>query len=125
MASREHLVGHFLKQNAGLDGLFGLLQKDSSDVLLHFQLFDIWQPGSIVSYPSKCCSLSFQLRRVFGKGVPSFPPKFYLAMTKTMADERRGQLEQYLQNGITNTLFYVFKPVIAFVVIQMFMVTVL
>ncbi|KAL7984146.1 hypothetical protein Chor_002716 [Crotalus horridus] len=39
-----------------------------------------------------------QLRRVFGKGMPSFPPKFYLAMTKSMADERRTQLEQYLQN---------------------------
>ncbi|XP_060098926.1 sorting nexin-31 [Heteronotia binoei] len=39
-----------------------------------------------------------QLRRVFGRGVPSFPPKFYLAMTKSMADERRAQLEQYLQN---------------------------
>lgn len=46
--------------------------------------------------------LSFQLRRVFGKGMPSFPPKFYLAMTKSMADERRTQLEQYLQNGIPN-----------------------
>ncbi|KAM6456771.1 sorting nexin-31 isoform 1-T1 [Liasis olivaceus] len=39
-----------------------------------------------------------QLRRVFGKGMPSFPPKFYFAMTKSMADERRTQLEQYLQN---------------------------
>ncbi|XP_007443136.2 sorting nexin-31-like [Python bivittatus] len=39
-----------------------------------------------------------QLRRVFGKGMPLFPPKFYLAMTKSMADERRTQLEQYLQN---------------------------
>ncbi|XP_042320393.1 sorting nexin-31 [Sceloporus undulatus] len=49
-----------------------------------------------------------QLRRVFGRGVPSFPPKFYLAMTKSMADERRAQLEQYLQNvsidsSITNS----------------------
>ncbi|XP_026546086.1 sorting nexin-31 [Notechis scutatus] len=42
--------------------------------------------------------LSFQLRRVFGKGMPSFPPKFFLTMTKSMADERRTQLEQYLQN---------------------------
>ncbi|KAJ6653823.1 hypothetical protein lerEdw1_008667 [Lerista edwardsae] len=40
----------------------------------------------------------YVLRRVFGRGLPSFPPKFYLAMTKTMADERRAQLEQYLQN---------------------------
>ncbi|XP_062985970.1 sorting nexin-31 [Elgaria multicarinata webbii] len=49
-----------------------------------------------------------QLRRVFGREVPSFPPKFYLAMTKSMADERRAQLEQYLQNvsidpSITNS----------------------
>nr|XP_056710230.1 sorting nexin-31 [Euleptes europaea] len=39
-----------------------------------------------------------QLRRVFGRGIPAFPPKFYLAMTKSMVDERRAQLEQYLQN---------------------------
>lgn len=30
--------------------------------------------------------------------MPPFPPKFYLAMTKSMADERRYQLERYLQN---------------------------
>ncbi|XP_064298377.1 sorting nexin-31 isoform X3 [Phalacrocorax carbo] len=39
-----------------------------------------------------------QLRQLFGSAVPAFPPKFYLAMTKSMADERRTQLEQYLQN---------------------------
>ncbi|XP_068789016.1 sorting nexin-31 isoform X3 [Struthio camelus] len=39
-----------------------------------------------------------QLRRLFGSKVPAFPPKFYLAMTESMADERRSQLEQYLQN---------------------------
>nr|XP_025726349.1 sorting nexin-31 [Callorhinus ursinus] len=39
-----------------------------------------------------------QLRRVFGNCLPPFPPKYYLAMTTSMADERRGQLEQYLQN---------------------------
>ncbi|XP_006877234.1 PREDICTED: sorting nexin-31, partial [Chrysochloris asiatica] len=39
-----------------------------------------------------------QLRRVFGKCLPPFPPKYYLAMTTSMADERRNQLEQYLQN---------------------------
>ncbi|XP_062424535.1 sorting nexin-31 [Rhea pennata] len=49
-----------------------------------------------------------QLRRLFGSTVPAFPPKFYLAMTKSMADERRSQLEQYLQNvtldsNITNS----------------------
>ncbi|NXQ90454.1 SNX31 protein, partial [Nyctibius grandis] len=49
-----------------------------------------------------------QLRQLFGNAVPAFPPKFYLAMTKSMADERRSQLEQYLQNvtldsNITNS----------------------
>ncbi|NXN53853.1 SNX31 protein, partial [Rynchops niger] len=49
-----------------------------------------------------------QLRQLFGSAVPAFPPKFYLAMTKSMADERRLQLEQYLQNvtldsNITNS----------------------
>ncbi|XP_015283736.1 PREDICTED: sorting nexin-31 [Gekko japonicus] len=52
------------------------------------------------------------LRRVFGRGVPSFPPKFYLAMTKPMADERRAQLEQYLQNvssdpSVTNSEVFI------------------
>ncbi|XP_075271890.1 sorting nexin-31 isoform X1 [Opisthocomus hoazin] len=49
-----------------------------------------------------------QLRQLFGSAVPAFPPKFYLAMTKSMADERQSQLEQYLQNvtldsNITNS----------------------
>ncbi|EHA98759.1 Sorting nexin-31 [Heterocephalus glaber] len=39
-----------------------------------------------------------QLQRVFGSSLPPFPPKYYLAMTTSMADERRAQLEQYLQN---------------------------
>ncbi|XP_066120735.1 sorting nexin-31 isoform X2 [Saccopteryx bilineata] len=39
-----------------------------------------------------------QLRRVFGDCLPPFPPKYYLAMTTSMANERRDQLEQYLQN---------------------------
>ncbi|XP_008575919.1 PREDICTED: sorting nexin-31, partial [Galeopterus variegatus] len=39
-----------------------------------------------------------RLRRVFGNCLPPFPPKYYLAMTASMADERRDQLEQYLQN---------------------------
>ncbi|XP_055482698.1 sorting nexin-31 [Psammomys obesus] len=39
-----------------------------------------------------------QLRRVFGDCLPPFPPKYYLAMTTAMAEERRDQLERYLQN---------------------------
>ncbi|KAM9626861.1 sorting nexin-31 isoform 1-T1 [Trichechus inunguis] len=39
-----------------------------------------------------------QLRRIFGNCLPPFPPKYYLAMTASMANERRDQLEQYLQN---------------------------
>ncbi|XP_036193793.1 sorting nexin-31 isoform X1 [Myotis myotis] len=39
-----------------------------------------------------------QLRRVFGNCLPPFPPKYYLAMTTSMANERRDQLEHYLQN---------------------------
>ncbi|KAM4865411.1 sorting nexin-31 [Thomomys bottae] len=38
-----------------------------------------------------------QLKRVFGNCLPPFPPKYYLAMTTSMANERRDQLEQYLQ----------------------------
>ncbi|XP_036597790.1 sorting nexin-31 [Trichosurus vulpecula] len=43
-----------------------------------------------------------QLRRVFGNRLPPFPPKYYLAMTTSMADERRDQLEQYLQSVPTD-----------------------
>ncbi|KAM6216032.1 sorting nexin-31 [Rhynchocyon petersi] len=39
-----------------------------------------------------------QLQRVFGSCLPPFPPKYYLAMTTAMAEERRNQLEIYLQN---------------------------
>ncbi|XP_038199702.1 sorting nexin-31 [Arvicola amphibius] len=39
-----------------------------------------------------------QLRREFGNSLPPFPPKHYLAMTAAMAEERRDQLERYLQN---------------------------
>ncbi|XP_051058716.1 sorting nexin-31 [Phodopus roborovskii] len=39
-----------------------------------------------------------QLRRVFGNCLPPFPPKYYLAMTASMAEERRDRLERYLQN---------------------------
>ncbi|NWY01189.1 SNX31 protein, partial [Nothoprocta ornata] len=53
-----------------------------------------------------------QLRRLFGSTVPPFPPKFYLAMTEAMAEERRARLEQYLQNvtlhpNITNSDVFV------------------
>nr|XP_045000177.1 sorting nexin-31 isoform X3 [Jaculus jaculus] len=44
------------------------------------------------------CFGIFQLRRVFGNCLPPFPPKHYLAMTSSMADERRRQLERYLQD---------------------------
>lgn len=47
-----------------------------------------------------CVFWFFQLKRVFGNCLPPFPPKYYLAMTVSMADERRNQLEQYLQNGM-------------------------
>uniref|UniRef100_F6YQY9 Sorting nexin-31 n=1 Tax=Ornithorhynchus anatinus TaxID=9258 RepID=F6YQY9_ORNAN len=43
-----------------------------------------------------------QLRRIFGNSLPPFPPKYYLAMTASMADERRDQLEQYLQSVPTD-----------------------
>ncbi|XP_042642013.1 sorting nexin-31 isoform X2 [Tyto alba] len=52
---------------------------------------------------SQLRSWDAQLRQLFGSAVPSFPPKFYLAMTKSMADERQSQLEQYLQNVTLNS----------------------
>ncbi|KAL1767904.1 sorting nexin-31 [Sigmodon hispidus] len=45
-----------------------------------------------------------QLRRVFGNCLPPFPPKHYLAMTTAMAQERRDQLERYLQNVTADPL---------------------
>ncbi|KAM9386837.1 LOW QUALITY PROTEIN: sorting nexin-31 [Phaethornis superciliosus] len=44
-----------------------------------------------------------QLRQLFGSAVPGFPPKCYLVMTESMADERQSQLEQYLQNVMLNS----------------------
>ncbi|KAM4704585.1 sorting nexin-31 [Rhinophrynus dorsalis] len=43
-----------------------------------------------------------QIHRVFGNRLPKYPPKFYLAMTKSMAEERRLQLEQYLQKLVSD-----------------------
>uniref|UniRef100_A0A8C0BHT9 PX domain-containing protein n=1 Tax=Buteo japonicus TaxID=224669 RepID=A0A8C0BHT9_9AVES len=54
----------------------------------------VWVPHALCSFPLAV----LQLRQLFGNAVPAFPPKFYLVMTKSMADERRSQLEQYLQN---------------------------
>lgn len=61
-----------------------------------------------------CVFRIFQLRRVFGSCLPPFPPKYYLAMTTSMADQRRDQLEQYLQNGIYIWVsFYIFIEIYA------------
>ncbi|KAE8599294.1 hypothetical protein XENTR_v10017129 [Xenopus tropicalis] len=43
-----------------------------------------------------------QIYRVFGNRLPKFPPKYYLAMTKAMTNERRLQLEQYLQQIVSD-----------------------
>ncbi|XP_033855303.3 sorting nexin-31-like isoform X1 [Acipenser ruthenus] len=47
--------------------------------------------------------LDEELRRVFGDCLPPFPPKYYLSMTETMADERRLLLEHYLQKVGANS----------------------
>ncbi|KAM4026773.1 sorting nexin-31 [Anomaloglossus baeobatrachus] len=39
-----------------------------------------------------------QIRGIFRNRIPTFPPKFYLAMTKNMAEERRILLKQYLRD---------------------------
>uniref|UniRef100_A0A8C5Q6Q3 Sorting nexin 31 n=1 Tax=Leptobrachium leishanense TaxID=445787 RepID=A0A8C5Q6Q3_9ANUR len=44
----------------------------------------------------------FVLHRVFGNLLPTFPPKYFLAMTNSMAEERRLQLEQYLQQLVSD-----------------------
>ncbi|KAG9478767.1 sorting nexin-31 isoform X1 [Eleutherodactylus coqui] len=43
-----------------------------------------------------------QMHDIFGNELPAFPPKHYLAMTKSMAEDRRLMLEQYLQEVVTN-----------------------
>ncbi|XP_075684164.1 sorting nexin-31 [Rhinoderma darwinii] len=43
-----------------------------------------------------------QMREIFGNKMPIFPPKYYLAMSKTMVEERRKMLEQYLQEVVSD-----------------------
>ncbi|KAM3927705.1 sorting nexin-31 [Leptodactylus fuscus] len=43
-----------------------------------------------------------QMRHVFGKRLPTFPPKYYLVMTKSMLVERRIMLEKYLQEVVSD-----------------------
>uniref|UniRef100_A0A452USM0 Sorting nexin-31 n=1 Tax=Ursus maritimus TaxID=29073 RepID=A0A452USM0_URSMA len=65
-----------------------------------WQLYSVYLDGYLfcrVRY-SQLHRWNEQLRRVFGNCLPRFPPKYYLAMTTSMAEERRDQLEQYLQN---------------------------
>ncbi|KAL6058129.1 hypothetical protein STEG23_038274 [Scotinomys teguina] len=67
---------------------------------LCFQLYSVYLDGFLfckVRY-SQLHRWNEQLSRVFGNCLPPFPPKHYLAMTATMAEERRDQLERYLQN---------------------------
>ncbi|XP_063113693.1 sorting nexin-31 isoform X2 [Cavia porcellus] len=67
---------------------------------LCLQLYSVYLDGFLfcrVRY-SQLHRWNEQLRRVFGNCLPPFPPKYYLAMTESMAEERRNQLEQYLQN---------------------------
>ncbi|XP_017500406.1 sorting nexin-31 isoform X2 [Manis javanica] len=66
----------------------------------HYVLYSVYLDGFLfcrVRY-SQLHRWNDQLRRVFGSCLPPFPPKYYLAMTASMADQRRDQLEQYLQN---------------------------
>ncbi|XP_057353842.1 sorting nexin-31 isoform X5 [Manis pentadactyla] len=66
----------------------------------HYVLYSVYLDGFLfcrVRY-SQLHRWNDQLRRVFGSCLPPFPPKYYLAMTTSMADQRRDQLEQYLQN---------------------------
>ncbi|XP_013368292.1 PREDICTED: sorting nexin-31 isoform X3 [Chinchilla lanigera] len=65
-----------------------------------YVLYSVYLDGSLfcrVRY-SQLHRWNEQLRRVFGNCLPPFPPKYYLAMTTSMADKRRDQLEQYLQD---------------------------
>ncbi|KAM5157650.1 sorting nexin-31 [Mantella aurantiaca] len=43
-----------------------------------------------------------QMHRIFGNRLPLFPPKCYLAMTKSMVEERRTMLESYLQEIVSD-----------------------
>ncbi|KAM4687295.1 sorting nexin-31 [Discoglossus pictus] len=45
-----------------------------------------------------------KIHRVFGNRLSAFPPKYYLAMTKYMAEERRIQLEHYLQQLVSDPM---------------------
>ncbi|XP_068094496.1 sorting nexin-31 [Hyperolius riggenbachi] len=43
-----------------------------------------------------------QMQRIFGSSLPIFPPKYLLAMTKSMAEKRRTKLEIYLQEIVSD-----------------------
>lgn len=49
---------------------------------------------------SQCSVLSFQLRKEYGANVvPAFPPKKIFTLTPAEVEQRREQLEKYMQAG--------------------------
>ncbi|XP_043545281.1 sorting nexin-31-like [Chiloscyllium plagiosum] len=76
------------------------LELASGKAQVFTQIYDIYLEGFLF------CKLRYsqlhrwneKLRRYFGSNlVPHFPPKSYLAQTESTAEERRLQLQQYLQ----------------------------
>ncbi|KAG8524076.1 Sorting nexin-31, partial [Galemys pyrenaicus] len=74
------------EQASGAEATGGLRASDSSQTFSGLLAPNLWSRA----LP--------KLKRVFRNHLPPFPPKYYLAMTTAMVDERREQLEQYLQN---------------------------
>ncbi|XP_040210723.1 sorting nexin-31 [Rana temporaria] len=70
----------------------------------HYVLYTVYLEGFIL-FKVRYKDLHFwdeQMHRIFGNRLPVFPPKHYLVMTKSMSEERRTMLEQYLQEIVSD-----------------------
>ncbi|XP_040289395.1 sorting nexin-31 [Bufo bufo] len=67
-----------------------------------YVLYSVYLEGFIL-FKVRYKNLHFwdeKMRDIFGNRLPTFPPKYYLAMTKSMAVQRRIMLESYLQEVV-------------------------
>ncbi|XP_053322867.1 sorting nexin-31 isoform X2 [Spea bombifrons] len=79
--------------------------EDLQDSLgVRFVLYSVYLEGFLI-FKARYKDLHLwneQLHHLFGNQLPNFPPKYFLAMTKAMAEERRLQLERYLQKLVSD-----------------------
>ncbi|XP_069815738.1 sorting nexin-31 [Dendropsophus ebraccatus] len=83
-----------------------MVELRSSIAVFSLNLYSVYLDGFIL-FKVRYKDLHFwdeQMQDVFGNRLSAFPPKFYLAMSKSMAEERRILLEQYLQEVVTDPI---------------------